>query len=308
MSGAAILHDGDPSADPHAFRRCLGQFATGITVVTSRMGEESVGLTVNSFASVSLDPPLVLWSIDRKSRSFAHFEASGRFTINVLAADQIALSRHFGRSGPDKFKDVAWSEGAHGVPVLDGVAAVFECHREAAHAAGDHLILIGRVERAMLMDRSVLLFAQGRYRIAGDHPDEVAADESAAAGSSAVLAALFRANHRLSADFSRFREDLTRDQHRVLIGIEKNPGLRFEALVEETFLGAQATQDALSGLVSGGAVAVAADGALTLTPKGRERRRMLNANLAEMESTLLAGIPPGVLNAGRQLLSKLAEG
>ncbi|OYZ97365.1 MAG: hypothetical protein B7X99_14190 [Rhizobiales bacterium 17-65-6] len=176
---AHSAYDGDPASDPQEFRRCLGQFATGVTVVTAQVDGEMVGLTVNSFASVSLDPPLVLWSIGESSKSYAKFNAAEHFTINVLAHDQIALSRHFGRSGPDKFSGIAWSTGVTGAPVLDGVAAFFECSRHSAHRGGDHLILIGRVRRAVHFERGTLLFAQGRYRIATDHPAEASAVRAA---------------------------------------------------------------------------------------------------------------------------------
>ncbi len=130
---AVMAFDGDPTAEPEAFRRCLGQFATGVTVVTANIDGELVGLTVNSFASVSLNPPLILWSINVASSSYAKFSIADSFIINVLAEDQIALSRHFGRSGGDKFNDIAWSKGVNGAPILDGVAAFFECSRESEH-------------------------------------------------------------------------------------------------------------------------------------------------------------------------------
>lgn len=169
---AVTAFDGDPTAEPEAFRRCLGQFATGVTIVTANINGELVGLTVNSFASVSLNPPLILWSINVASSSYAKFNIADSFIINVLADDQIALSRHFGRSGGDKFDGITWSEGLNGAPILDGVAAFFECSRESEHRGGDHLILVGRVQRAVQFDRNTLLFAQGRYRIAADHPGE----------------------------------------------------------------------------------------------------------------------------------------
>lgn len=171
MSAEAAF-DGDPTAEPEAFRRCLGQFATGVTVVTANIRGELVGLTVNSFASVSMSPPLILWSINVSSSSYAKFSVADSFIINVLADDQIALSRHFGRSGGDKFSSIPWSKGVNGAPILDGVAAFFECTRESEHRGGDHLIVVGRVQRAVQFDRNTLLFAQGRYRIAADHPGE----------------------------------------------------------------------------------------------------------------------------------------
>jgi flavin reductase (DIM6/NTAB) family NADH-FMN oxidoreductase RutF len=170
--GIAPLHDSDPASEPLLFRKCLGQFATGVAVVTTSVDGELVGLTVNSFSSVSLTPPLILWSIAESSNSFAKFSVTRTYTINVLADDQIGLSKHFGKSGPNKFSSVTWSGGQNGAPVLDGVAAFFECERESEHRGGDHLILVGRVRRAVHFDKNALLFAQGRYRVASDHPSE----------------------------------------------------------------------------------------------------------------------------------------
>jgi flavin reductase (DIM6/NTAB) family NADH-FMN oxidoreductase RutF len=172
MIECVAAFDGDPATEPQGFRSCLGQFATGVTVVTANIGGDLVGLTVNSFASVSLNPPLILWSIGQSSTSYAKFIAAEHFAINVLAEDQILLSRHFCRSGVDKFSDVTWTRGKNGAPILDGVAAFFECEKESQHRGGDHLIVIGRVWRAVQFERNALLFAQGRYRIASDHPGD----------------------------------------------------------------------------------------------------------------------------------------
>src|SRR5690242_17621787 len=167
------LYDGDPARDSREFRRCLGQFSTGVTVITGRAGETLVGMTVNSFSSVSLDPPLILWSVDKKSSRFPFFQAARHFAINVLAESQVALSRHFRQAVPEQFADVEWESGKNGAPLLTGAAAAFECTREALHEAGDHVIIVGRVTRALLFERRLLLFSQGRYCIPADHPDDV---------------------------------------------------------------------------------------------------------------------------------------
>jgi flavin reductase (DIM6/NTAB) family NADH-FMN oxidoreductase RutF len=176
----APLHDADPSTEPLLFRKCLGQFATGVAVVTTSVEGEPVGLTVNSFSSLSLTPPLILWSIAESSNSYASFCVAGCFTINVLAQDQIELSKHFAKSGLNKFASVPWSSGRNGAPVLHGVAAFFECDRESEHRGGDHLILVGRVRRAVHFERHALLFARGRYGIASGHPSDDASLVAAA--------------------------------------------------------------------------------------------------------------------------------
>jgi DNA-binding MarR family transcriptional regulator len=162
----------------------------------------------------------------------------------------------------------------------------------------------------MLFERRVLLFSQGRYRIPADHPDDVIQAKSGdmpqtAVDSSLLLSYLFRANHRLSATFARFREGMTRDQHRVLIGIERHPGITFDELARETFLGVQATEDAVSALLAESSI-VSAAGKYNLTERGRRRRAELMEHLAEMERELLKDVPESLQSAGRQVLQILA--
>ena len=157
--------------DPLALRAALGQYATGVTVVTTHDRDgRPVGLTVNSFASVSLDPPLVLWSLALSSSRLPAFKACRHFAVNVLAADQLELSNHFAMTGIDKFADLAWSPGLGGVPLLEGCCARFECHSEAQHEGGDHLIFVGRVERFMRDERAPLLFHGGAYCLRAELP------------------------------------------------------------------------------------------------------------------------------------------
>lgn len=145
-----------------AFRTALGRFATGITVVTTHGPDGPVGITANSFASVSLDPPLVLWSPARRSSRFAVFAAATHYAIHVLAADQDDLCRRFTRPGAD-FDIPGISFGAHQVPLLPGCLARFECERAAVHDGGDHVVILGHVLRAAEREGEPLIFASGRY-------------------------------------------------------------------------------------------------------------------------------------------------
>ena len=150
--------------DPRQFRDALGQFPTGVTVVTARGGNgEKLGMTVSSFNSVSLSPPLILWSIDKNSLSFDAFTSAASFAIHVLAADQSELSRRFANRGTDKFAGLANSVGLRGDPILDGYAACFECDTTATHDAGDHVIIIGRVLAFTTREKAPLIFHRGRY-------------------------------------------------------------------------------------------------------------------------------------------------
>lgn len=151
-------------------RQALGRFATGVTIVTCRDAEgRAIGLTCNSFNALSLDPPLVLWSLRQASPHVPVFQAVSHFAVNVLAESQIELSRRFARGGvDDRFAEGVWSEGLGGAPVLTGSAAVFECATEAHQAAGDHVLYIGRVQRLTDAGLPPLVFHGGRYHLLGE--------------------------------------------------------------------------------------------------------------------------------------------
>ena len=153
-----------PDFDPRDFRNALGQFATGVTIVTTRTsGGEPIGLTANSFSSVSLSPPLVLWSLSLRSPNLPNFLQATHFAINVLARDQIALSQRFSKPIPNKFEGVDCTDSAIGMPLLNGTAAHFECRTEARHYSGDHVIFIGHVLKYSHADRDALGYHRGRY-------------------------------------------------------------------------------------------------------------------------------------------------
>jgi flavin reductase (DIM6/NTAB) family NADH-FMN oxidoreductase RutF len=159
-----------PSFSPQEFRTALGMFATGVTIVTARTPDgQLVGLTANSFNSVSLAPPLVLWSLARAAGSMAAFSAGSHYAINVLAADQKALAERFAMRGGERFAGVTFDKGAGGAPLLHGAAATFECFNRSRYEEGDHVIFVGEVERcAHRIGASPLLFPGGRYYT--EHP------------------------------------------------------------------------------------------------------------------------------------------
>jgi len=145
-----------------ALRDALGRFATGVTVVTALGPEGPVGITANSFASVSLDPPLVLWSPARASSRFPVFAEAEHFAIHVLGADQRDLAAHFTRHGRD-FGGLEVTEGPGGVPLIGQCLARFACRRFAAQDAGDHAIILGEVLEAAFREGEPLVFSQGFY-------------------------------------------------------------------------------------------------------------------------------------------------
>ena len=154
-----------PSFSAHEFRAALGMFATGVTIVTVRSADGGlVGLTANSFNSVSLDPPLVLWSLAQRAGSMPVFTRGSHYAINILAADQKELAQRFAMRDIDRFAGVAWREGAGGAPVLDGAVASFECANRSRYEEGDHVIFVGEVERCTSRPGAQpLIFHGGRY-------------------------------------------------------------------------------------------------------------------------------------------------
>ena len=164
----------DPSIDLADFRRALSCFATGVAVVTTvdRRGAR-VGMTISSFNSVSLDPPLVLWSIAVKACSYETFINAEYFAVHVLTMEQQDLSARFARTGADKFAGLDCREGLRGVPILPEYAACFECRTEHRHAGGDHRIIVGRVLRLEDRESDPLIFYRGRFlRKGGPYPED----------------------------------------------------------------------------------------------------------------------------------------
>ncbi len=152
------------------FRTALGMFATGVTIVTARASDgQLVGLTANSFNSVSLKPPLVLWSLSQAASSMDAFRDGSHYAINILAADQQALAMRFATKGVDRFADMAFVEGACGAPLIAGCVATFECFNRSRYEEGDHVIFVGEVEHCShRAGASPLLYHGGRFYT--EHP------------------------------------------------------------------------------------------------------------------------------------------
>jgi flavin reductase (DIM6/NTAB) family NADH-FMN oxidoreductase RutF len=159
------MADSTSGFDARALRQVLGAFVTGVTVITTVDKEgRPQGLTANSFSSVSLDPPLVLWSLSKRAGSMPTFTRGSHYAINILAAEQRELAERFASKQPDRFAGMPFREGAEGVLILDGAAAVFECFNRSRYEEGDHVIFVGEVERcAHRQGATPLLFHGGRY-------------------------------------------------------------------------------------------------------------------------------------------------
>jgi flavin reductase (DIM6/NTAB) family NADH-FMN oxidoreductase RutF len=157
-----------PEFDTAHFREALSQFATGVTVITTRMDNGGfVGLTASSFNSVSLSPPLVLWSLSNEASTLPVFTDNSHYVINVLSASQAHLAEQFARRGVNRFQGVEFSLSRTGLPILKGVSAWFECHNRSRYPEGDHVIFVGEVEQCDVAPQPGLVFHGGRLMESG---------------------------------------------------------------------------------------------------------------------------------------------
>jgi len=155
--------------EKNQLRQVMGHFATGVTIITTFNKDGQMhGLTANAFTSVSLEPPLLLISVDKKAESYPAFEESKVFTVNILADEQEALSRKFAVSGGNKFEGVAFRRGANGAAILDGTLAHIECTLYASYEGGDHSLYLGEIQEAEVREGKPLVFYRGGYRAIGD--------------------------------------------------------------------------------------------------------------------------------------------
>ncbi|HZH07264.1 MAG TPA: flavin reductase [Lautropia sp.] len=160
-------HRAFPPSDPVHMRQCLSRFATGVTIVATRAPDgRFVGLTANSFNSLSLDPPLILWSLGARASSLEVFKGQRFFSVSVLSVEQVELARRFASRTPDRFDGVPVHEGLDGIPLLDGALAWFECERRTQTLHGDHWLFVGEVKRCAGADGSPLIFRHGEFAIA----------------------------------------------------------------------------------------------------------------------------------------------
>ena len=248
--------------DKREFRNALGTFATGVTVITAKHPDGAyVGVTANSFNSVSLDPPLVLWSLAKTSNSLPGFVASDYFAVNVLAADQVTWSNHFATQQDDKFIDVSYENGAGDAPLLDGCAARFQCKKNFIYEGGDHLIIVGEVIKFDNTGRPGLLYHEGHYAVSEAHPVAAAkqAEQSARGGFAddyldyllVHASAKFQKNFQLIID----KAGLTRFQWRVLASLSDRDDQDISELGEMTLIPAPQTVEVVQHLERTGLLA-----------------------------------------------------
>lgn len=256
--------------DGRAFREALGAFTTGVTVVTTRGEQGDVGLTANSFNSVSLDPPMVLWSLGKNASSLPAFKTARHFAVHILSENQQELSNRFATRGIDKFADIEVMRGPDEVPLLNDCAARFVCRTEYQYEGGDHIIFVGEVLDFAHWERSPLLFHGGKYgRMFRSQSKESTARELALRDSS--LSYLLRlCNHQL---FTPVRVELARQgfnitQYYFLAIIAKYGAKSLSRLLEMLSHGGAAPTDAEVEQITHSGLIEERDGQIHLTQKG----------------------------------------
>lgn len=167
----------EQTIDQREFRDALGRFATGVTVITTETNSgQPLGLTANSFSSLSLDPAMILWSLSKDTPNAKDFLECKHFAVNILTANQQNLSNQFSKAVGDRFAGVDWRKGVNGMPLIASCLANFECRNATCYDGGDHHIFVGAVERFQFSDGQPLIFYDGRYRIFGDAGKEIGGD------------------------------------------------------------------------------------------------------------------------------------
>ncbi|MFG3594679.1 flavin reductase [Bradyrhizobium sp. RDI18] len=311
-SPGALIEEGNPAEDPRLFRRCLGQYATGIAIITTAVDGERAGVTVNSFTSVSLDPPLVLWSISRASRSFRLFEKCGRFAVNLLGVDQTRIASHFASKSDDKFAEIRWHEGLSNVPLIEGCVVNLECECVARYDGGDHVILIGRAEHVRRYQCEPLLFVHGGYGIASSHPSispTPGSEETPALDSfdNQIVPLIFEAHNVMSARFDehRFAEGVTTAEARILAQVYLAPDTKLDTLATATYLGQREAEDALNELKTRSLLILEPDGRVRLSLGGKQLREAIRRRWHLFQEKQIEGIPDEDLRTAIRTLTKL---
>lgn len=300
------------SFDPKEFRRCLGNFATGVTVITAKSSDGTqVGVTANSFNSVSLDPPLILWSIVKTSSSYAVFENSDHFAVNILAADQIDLSNNFAKPSDDKFANVETQSGVGGAPLLQNTAANFQCEKYQVVDGGDHWIMIGKVVAFESLGRAPLLYVQGSY--AGAIPftgaktpaTNVASDKTLARLHDSAIYLIHKVLQKVQENYlpKQSATGLSTSEARMLLVLSDTTGITVDDLSNLVTIPAVDVVDGVESLKGFGLI----NSDLTLTEKGHEIAERLWAISDKQQADIFADFKEDELANFKKQLQQLLK-
>jgi 3-hydroxy-9,10-secoandrosta-1,3,5(10)-triene-9,17-dione monooxygenase reductase component len=294
--------------DPTVFRKALGAFPTGVTVVTARGSDgRDVGVTANSFNSVSLEPPMVLWSLNRSSSSLRAFLEGSGFAVHILAANQQALSDRFASRNEDRFIGLSFERGIGGAPLLVGCAAQFQCRLAFRYDGGDHEILVGEVLALNHSDLPPLLYHGGRYGAVAGLSGGVSPDERGRGGGE-LMHLLSRAYHVLfAAEREEFtKRGLTEEAYLVLRLLGTHDRQSFEELAPIVVTaGRTLTSTTMDALLERGEVGQECGSIFTLLPVGRQTMLELAAVRLAMEEDAMLRFDRSEVDLLKRLLRRL---
>lgn len=292
------------------FRNALGSFATGVTIVTTLSPDGAdVGVTANSFNSVSLDPPMILWSIAKTSTSLGAFMAADHFAVHVLAMDQEALSGRFARSNSDKFAGLTVTRGEGGIPLLADCAARFHCRTAYRHEGGDHIIIVGEVESFDHDGHAPLAFHGGRYGMFIRNEPPALPSETVAAPTPLLSDLLGRAEaglgRRIDGDVAAF--GLAPHEFDLLRLLAAGP--RSLEQLEELAgpAGETATVVLVEDLAARGLVSPPANGTVVIAAAGQDAVTAVTAQMEKTEAAALDGLTPHEAALLRRFLTRLVR-
>lgn len=302
------------SLDPREFRRALGKFATGVTVVTALdKGKARVGVTASSFNTVSIDPPLVLWSIEKRAYSAELFSTAENFVINVLASDQVDISNKFARRGEDKFSGVDCTEGLGGVPKIQGSAAFFECRVWQVYEGGDHHIIVGEVLNFHGdEERNALVFHNGRYAVPEQHP--VTRETGGVVPGNGVLGQ--RLIYLLRQAYAGCRDSfypklgdygVTAEEWRILTLLRDRGAMNVDDVWEVVMQPPKELWETVAWLRDKGLVDASTDGVVDLTAEGTATADRLLQMASDFEKKALASFSPKEVEVLKARLLQLAK-
>lgn len=301
--------------DPKDFRRALGKFATGVTIITTRDAEgEDIGVTASSFNAVSIDPPLVLWSIDRSAWSASAYRDAEHFAVNVLNTGQVDVSNRFARKGEDKFGQSSFTRGRGEVALIDEAAAQFECRTWAVYDGGDHDIIVGEVlDYRYRDDVSSLVFHNGRYAISEMHPAMKTGGQLASLQGSVLSEyllfllrqATFSYGNRFYPKLAAF--DVTAEEWRVLTLLADTPEMHRQDIGKLVFQPPQQLADTLDWLQEKNLIALGEEDSVTLTDQGSEKARALLDMAFAHEAEVLKGLDEAQIEGLQKGLKAVIE-
>lgn len=300
-------------------RQCLSRFATGVTIIATRDSDgRYVGLTANSFNSLSLDPPLILWSLATTASTLEVFKGQRFFSVSVLSVEQVDIAQRFARRGGDRFEGVAVHEGLDGVPLIDNALAWFECERRTQLLQGDHWLFVGEVKRCAAADGSPLIFRHGEFAIADSllqpAPDPTEPDGFEPGDQTFyeeyLPFLLARAGHQIAGEFQRRlrKHDLSMLSWRVLAALSSRDDWTLGQLCAVSLAKPPTISRLIDRLGQQGLVSRRADPAdgrrilFSLTEKGHVSTEPVLQDAAAFNLSLLADFPPAALTSLKRLL------